>query len=195
MCRFGLSAVPDQATSPHLAMGQYDEDLDDDEDYEDEDLDDEAFWEGGKAGRQTRKSTVREVPAGSELDFFSPSTFKGLGASEELQAALQSLSIKTPSHVQAAAFKVRILGPPSNEVSVSCTCQLLHTPAATPSLTLSLRLLPPLSLHHPLLHALHAHLSTDIRGAGPGPADSNAYMEAWHAHWAAHTPRQTPKGI
>ena len=46
------------------------------------------------------------MPAGSELDFFAASSFKGLGASEELQAALQGLNIHTPSHVQAAAFKV-----------------------------------------------------------------------------------------
>ena len=52
------------------------------------------------------KKGLREVPAGSELDFFAASSFKGLGASEEMQAALQGLGIQTPSHVQAAAFKV-----------------------------------------------------------------------------------------
>ena len=52
---------------------------------------------------------MQEVPAGSELDFFAAATFAQLGASAEILEALKSFSISTPSHVQAAAYKVRFL--------------------------------------------------------------------------------------
>ena len=50
---------------------------------------------------------MQDVPAGSELDFFAPASFQGLGASQEILAALKGFNISTPSHVQAAAYKVR----------------------------------------------------------------------------------------
>ena len=52
----------------------------------------------------------RRCPAGSELDFFAAATFAQLGASGEVLDALKAFGISTPSHVQAAAYKVRVQG-------------------------------------------------------------------------------------
>jgi len=54
-----------------------------------------------RGGRQQRGSTRSSIPAAA---FFSRQSWQDLGASADLTAALQSLGITQPSHIQSEAF-------------------------------------------------------------------------------------------
>jgi len=71
-----------------------------------------------RGGRQQRGSTRSSIPAAA---FFSRQSWQDLGASADLAAALQSLGITQPSHIQSEAFKA--LNPKSGHKHVAVADQ------------------------------------------------------------------------
>lgn len=56
--------------------------------------------------------------AGSDIDFFARQGFPEVGAARELLSGLNGMGIKSPSHIQAAAFQVH------NLCICRCSCQM-----------------------------------------------------------------------